>query len=225
MVESSCFTHPGNVRNNNEDSYYVSDERGLWAVCDGMGGHQEGNFASHLVTDIFERMQIGGSFDEKIEAITSQLYNIHLILQKKAQKTGRNAVIGTTVVVLLVEGQKGACMHAGDSRCYLLRDGGMSQVTEDHAKEIDTPRGRRKVLVNALSAPGQFYLETRKFAVNPGDTYLLCSDGLYDKVNSVVMQKAMASPDLDEGLDTMASTVLSKRADDNLTAVTVRIKE
>jgi serine/threonine protein phosphatase PrpC len=152
LVESSCFTHPGNVRNNNEDSYYVSDDRGLWAVCDGMGGHQEGNFASHLVTDIFERMQIGGSFDEKIEAITSQLYNIHLILQKKAQKTGRNAVIGTTVVVLLVEGQKGACMHAGDSRCYLLRDGGMSQVTEDHAKEIDTPRGRRKVLVNALSA-------------------------------------------------------------------------
>jgi serine/threonine protein phosphatase Stp1 len=225
LVASSCYTHPGNVRQNNEDSYYASDDRGLWVVCDGMGGHQEGNFASHLVTDIFERMQLTGSFDDKIEAINSQLYNIHLILQKKAQKTGRNAVIGTTVVVLLIEGRKGACMHAGDSRCYLLREERISLVTEDHAREIETPKGPRKVLVNALSAPGQFYLETKKFTTNPGDAYLLCSDGLYDKVNAPVMHKAMAALDLDAGLDAMASMVLSKRADDNLTAVVVRIKE
>ncbi len=81
---SHSFTHPGHIRMNNEDAYFTNDASGLWIVCDGMGGHQEGNFASHLVTDIFEQVNLSGSFDQKIEAITSQFYNIHRILQKKS---------------------------------------------------------------------------------------------------------------------------------------------
>ena len=65
---SHSFTHPGNIRMNNEDSYFSNDNSGLWIVCDGMGGHQEGNFASHLVTDIFEQVELQGSFEQKIDA-------------------------------------------------------------------------------------------------------------------------------------------------------------
>lgn len=213
------------MRQNNEDSYYCGDKRGLWIVCDGMGGHQEGNFASHLVTDIFEKMQMQGSFEQKLEAITSQLYNIHLILQKKAQKIGRNAVIGTTVVVLFVEGSKGVSIHAGDSRCYLLREGSLSLVTMDHAKEVRTPNGRRKVLTNALSAPGEISLEIKRFRVEPGDRFLLCSDGVYDKVTNAVIKTALLQPRPEAGLELLTSSVLARRADDNLTALIVASEE
>lgn len=223
MGTSHSFTHPGHIRKNNEDAYYASDARGLWIVCDGMGGHQEGNFASHLVTDIFERMQMSGSFDEKIEAITSQIYNIHLILQKKAQKIGRNAVIGTTLVLLHIDGGKAVSIHAGDSRCYMLRNSDLSIVTADHAKEVQTPNGIRKVLTNALSAPGELSLEIKKFAVQKGDVFLLCSDGLYDNLSTALITRALKTNSLQSGVDLLTSSVLAKRADDNLTAVMIGI--
>lgn len=220
---SYSMTHPGHIRTNNEDSYYVSDKRGLWIVCDGMGGHQEGNFASHLVTDIFEKMQMSGSFDEKVDAIISQIYNIHLILKKKAQTTGIDAVVGTTIVLLYIEGEKGVSIHAGDSRCYLLREDHLSLVTLDHAKEIQTQNGLRKVLTNALSAPGELSLEVKKFRVQKRDIFLLCSDGLYDNVTTELIQESLNCLSLQMGLDLLTSYVLSNEADDNLTAVIVEL--
>ncbi len=223
MKKSYYATHPGHVRQNNEDSFYVSDDRALWIVCDGMGGHQEGNFASHLVTDIFEQMQMSGSFDNKIEAIKSQIYNIHMILKKKVQKIGHNAVIGTTLVLLHIEGNKGVSIHAGDSRCYLLREGKLSLVTLDHAREIETANGMRKVLTNALSAPADLSLEVKKFKVEEGDVFLLCTDGLYDNVTPEFIKDALSCNLLQIGLDMLISSVLSKEANDNLTAVIVEV--
>ncbi|MDD2838644.1 MAG: PP2C family serine/threonine-protein phosphatase [Sulfuricurvum sp.] len=223
MGTSYSSTHPGHVRQNNEDSFYANDKRGLWIVCDGMGGHQEGNFASHLVTDIFEKMQMFGTFEERIEAIISQIYNIHLILKKKAQMAGTDAVIGTTIVLLYIEGEKGISIHAGDSRCYLLRDERLSLVTVDHAKEIKTHAGMRKVLTNALSAPGELSLEVKKFRVYKRDVYLLCTDGLYDNLTTPFIQKMLGSLSLATAIDSLMLSVLSKKADDNLTAVIVEI--
>jgi len=223
LSKSYSVTHPGHVRKNNEDSYYINDKQNLWIVCDGMGGHQEGNFASHLVTDIFEKMKMSGSFEEKIEAIISQIYNIHLILKKKVQTLGANAVVGTTIVLLFIEGEKGVTIHAGDSRCYLLRDDHLSFVTLDHAKEIQTKNGMRKVLTNALSAPGELSVEVKKFRVQKRDIFLLCSDGLYDNVNAEFIQESLSCLSLDVGLDILTSYVLSKEADDNLTAIIVEI--
>lgn len=221
MAKSYSMTHPGHIRQNNEDSYYVNDKRGLWIVCDGMGGHQEGNFASHLVTDIFERMQMHGSFDNKIEAIISQIENIHLILKNKVQKVGGNSIIGTTIVLLYIEGEKGVSIHAGDSRCYLLRNDCLSFVTLDHARIIETPNGNRKVLTNALSAPGELSLDVKKFRVHKRDIFMLCSDGVYDNVTSEFIHETMQSLSLQVGLDVLASYILSKEANDNLTAVII----
>ncbi|MDD5053556.1 MAG: serine/threonine-protein phosphatase [Sulfuricurvum sp.] len=223
LGKSYFITHPGHVRKNNEDSYYVSDKRGLWIVCDGMGGHQEGNYASHLVTDIFEKMHMSGTFDEKIEAIISQIYNIHLILKKKAQMIGADAIVGTTIVLLFIDGEKGVSIHAGDSRCYLLRDERLSLVTLDHARELKTIDGNRKVLTNALSAPNEISLEVKKFRVQKRDIFLLCSDGLYDNVTSTCIQESLSCLSLQLGLDILIASVLSKEADDNLTAIIIEI--
>lgn len=225
MCNSYSYTHPGHIRMNNEDSYYSNDESGLWIVCDGMGGHQEGNFASHLVTDIFEQVNLTGTFDNKIELITSQFYNIQKILEKKAHKLGGNAIIGTTLVLLLIENEQGATIHSGDSRCYVNRDNKLSMVTQDHAKSIHSEDGEeRKALTRALSAPGTLSLEVKKFSVKKDDVYLLCSDGFYDNLSTATIKEGLEVETLKDGMQLMSSNVLSGKADDNLTAVSIRVR-
>jgi serine/threonine protein phosphatase PrpC len=209
---------------NNEDSYFTSDREGLWIVCDGMGGHQEGNFASHLVTDIFERIELHGSFEQKIDAITSQFYNIHRILQKKVHKLGNNAMIGTTLVLLFIEDKKAVSIHSGDSRCYIFRDTKLSLVTNDHARSIHNEQGERKALTKALCAPGEFSLEIKNFEAKTNDRYLLCSDGFYDNLSSSSIKEGMQKKDLREGMHFMTSKVLAGKSDDNLTATLVEVE-
>lgn len=225
MSTSYCVTHPGYTRQNNEDSYYANDTQQLWIVCDGMGGHQEGNYASRLVTDIFERMPLSLDFEENIEAIHAQVFNIHLLLQKKAHQLGPDAIIGTTVVILLIDAHRGVCFHAGDSRCYLLRDDKLSFVTTDHASVINTPSGERRALTNALSAPSSYFLETKKFKVEDADIFLLCSDGLYETRSNDEIMEALSHPCLNEGIDHLVSSVLDSGAHDNLTAIVVKVSQ
>jgi len=220
---SHSFTHPGHIRMNNEDAYFTNDASGLWIVCDGMGGHQEGNFASHLVTDIFEQVQLSGSFDQKIETITSQFYNIHRILQKKVHKLGNNAMIGTTLVLLLIEGENAASIHSGDSRCYVVRNNTLSMVTQDHARNIKSEDGERKALTKALCAPGELSLEVKKFQAQSKDIFLLCSDGFYDNLSHSLIKEGMQIEILQKGMEFMSTKVLSGVADDNLTATLVGV--
>ena len=221
---SHSFTHPGHIRMNNEDAYFTDDESGLWIVCDGMGGHQEGNFASHLVTDIFERVELSGTFDQKVEAITSQFYNIHRILQKKVHKLGNNAVIGTTLVLLFAEGTRAVSIHSGDSRCYIYRNDELSMVTQDHARSIPSEHGERKALTRALCAPGELSLEVKQFGIQKDDVFLLCSDGFYDNLSHDFIKEGMQIKHLAEGMSLMSSKVLSGKADDNLTATLVGVR-
>ena len=95
--------------------------------------------------------------------ITTQFYNIHRILQKKVHKLGDSAVIGTTLVLLLIDGEQAVSIHSGDSRCYIYRNGTLSMVTQDHAKNIQSEHGERKALTRALCAPGELSLEVKKF--------------------------------------------------------------
>lgn len=219
--QSLAFTHPGHIRKVNEDSFYASDERGLWIVCDGMGGHEEGNFASHLVTDIFEEMQMSGDFENKIFIMNKQIEKIHNILLNKVEKLGKNITIGTTLILLFIEDNKGVCIHSGDSRCYNLRDNILSTVTKDHSVEINDLYGYRKVLTSALSAPGNLFVETSRFIAKEDDQFLLCSDGLYDNISSKIIKMSLEDKEIKEGMERLRLNVLSTKADDNITAILV----
>lgn len=219
--KSFSFTHPGHVRKVNEDAFYSSDEKGLWIVCDGMGGHEEGNFASHLITDIFEEFEMLGSFEEKISLMCKQLEVIHNILKNKVEKMGNNITIGTTLILLHIYENKGVCIHSGDSRCYNLRNDILSTVTKDHAIEIDDLYGKRKVLTSAISAPGNLFIETTRFIIKKDDKFLLCSDGLYDNISNTTIKNSMENNNFEESMNNLTLDVLSTEADDNLTAILV----
>lgn len=219
ILKSFAFTHPGHIRKINEDSFYSSNEKGLWIVCDGMGGHEEGNFASHLITDIFEELELNGSFEEKIELMNKQLEVIHNILKNKVEDMGNNITIGTTLMLLHIEEEKGVCIHSGDTRCYNLRENILSTVTKDHSVEINDFYGHRKVLTSAISAPGELKLEITRFIVKKEDVFLLCSDGLYDSISNKSIKNAMEESSLEEGVNKLRVQALSSPADDNITLI------
>ena len=221
MFKSFYFTHPGFVRTVNEDSFYCNDEIGLWLVCDGMGGHEEGNFASHLITDIFEEIKLEGNLEERINLMSEQLKIIHSLLEKKVEKIGGDTRIGTTLMLLHIFEEKGVCIHSGDTRCYNLRNDILSTVTKDHAIEYDDYYGYRKVLTSAISAPGNFKIEITRFFIQANDIFLLCSDGLYDNISNRTIKNSMIENSLEKGIQRLQQEVLTSSADDNITAVLI----
>ncbi|MGB5918941.1 PP2C family protein-serine/threonine phosphatase [Arcobacter sp.] len=222
--KSYSFTHPGHLRTLNEDSFYINDEKNLWIVCDGMGGHEEGNFASRLITDIFENFPLEGSFDNKIEMINKQIKIIHNLLLNKVEKMGGNITIGSTLMLLHIEDEKGVCIHTGDTRCYSLQNNTLRTITKDHAIEINDFYGSRRYLTSAISAPGKLFVETTIFTVYDDDIFLICTDGLYDYVSNKIIKEAMSQDNKEESLFKLKLSVLATSAEDNITAVIIENK-
>ncbi|RXJ82693.1 PP2C family serine/threonine-protein phosphatase [Arcobacter sp. F2176] len=219
--KSYCFTHPGHLRTLNEDSFYINDEKKLWVVCDGMGGHEEGNFASHLITDIFEYFPLEGSFENKIEMINKQIKIIHNLLENKVEKMGGNITIGSTLMLLHIEDDKGVCIHMGDTRCYCLQNGTLRTITKDHAIQINDFYGSRRYLTSALSAPGNLIIETTRFTVYKEDVFLICTDGLYDYISNKIIKEAMSQENKEEALFKLKQSVLITSAEDNITVTII----
>ncbi len=144
--------------------------------------------------------------------------------KKKVHKLGNDAVIGTTLVLLLIEGKNAVSIHSGDSRCYVVREDKLSMVTQDHAKSIPSEHGERKALTRALCAPGELSLEVKKFQTQSRDVFLLCSDGFYDNLSHSLIKEGMQVDILEEGMHLMSTKVLAGVADDNLTATLVGVR-
>ena len=124
-------THVGCRRKINEDA--MLSRPGLWAVADGMGGHEAGEVASALVVDMLEHALVVRDFAPRLAAIGALLQKANYQLQGMAQGIGKRRTIGSTVVAMAAEGASFACLWAGDSRAYLARDGGLKQLTHDHS--------------------------------------------------------------------------------------------
>jgi serine/threonine protein phosphatase PrpC len=187
-----------------------------------MGGHQDGAYASHLITDLFERARICGDLEQKIKLSLDVLLKAHSALARKSARLGDGVIIGATIAALLIDGHKGASIYAGDSRCYVLRENRLLIATEDHAKTVESSDGERKYLTKALSAPSKFDVDIKRFSVENGDTFLLCTDGFYNALSAAEIRNAMRSDDMGEALESLSAAALSGKADDNLTALMTR---
>ena len=126
-------TNVGLKRKINEDSLFAAPERGLWAVADGMGGHEAGEVASAMVVDALRALPDGGDLDGLAGEAVEAVRQVNGRLIELARTNGGGKTIGTTVVGLAIADGSYRCFWMGDSRAYLLRDGEISRISHDHS--------------------------------------------------------------------------------------------
>lgn len=237
--EAAGATDVGRLRGGNEDDYRLDTASGVFLVADGMGGHAAGEVASGLVTRTVAETLIAAveAGEPASDALPRAVALAHRQILDCCDDDPRTRGMGTTLTCAVLESD-GSCSvaHIGDSRLYLLRDGGLAQVTHDHTwvqQEVDAGRlagskARRHALSHILTRvltddlePNADFLKTR---VAPGDTLLLCTDGLYNMLPDDVIAGLLGD---DPGV---AVRALIERANaaggaDNITVVIVRVLE
>jgi serine/threonine protein phosphatase Stp1 len=229
-------THVGLRRKVNEDSLAVRTERGLWAVADGMGGHEAGDVASAKVAEALLGLPIVYGLDPLVESAIGALRKVNGELIDLAGTTDVERSIGSTVVGLAIAGQEFRCFWAGDSRAYRLRDGQIMQLTRDHslvqslvdAGMLDPADAENhpnaNVITRAVGVGPELNVETMSGEVKTGDLFVLASDGLTRLVTDGEMASELGSGTMDEAADRLIEMVLARGAPDNATIVMVKVK-
>ena len=234
--KSAAVSHVGKIRANNQDSGYAGAH--LFVVADGMGGHAGGDVASALtIKRIIEIDRPYSSANEAEYSLHSALTAANAVLAETVFDHPELTGMGTTVSgIVLVEGQV-AIAHIGDSRIYLLRDGVLQQVTNDHTfvqRLVDSGRiteeeaavhPRRSVLMRVLGdVDATPEIDTSIVPTQPGDRWLLCSDGLSSYVSEEKIAAALTSvPIAKDAADRLVKESLDQGAPDNVTVVIVDI--
>lgn len=231
--EVGAATHVGKVRQQNEDSYLVLTASGLWAVADGMGGHSAGDLASFTVVDELKRIPPPSSAAELLANCEARIVDANSRLRQIAASTP-DRTVGTTVAVLLVYEGLFACVWAGDSRIYRARRSGIEQLSVDHtevqelladgrltAEEART-WPRRNVVTRAIGAVDDFELEMTDGALDDGDIFVICSDGLTAHVDDLEILALVNNNPPQQACDLLVGLTLERGATDNVTTVIVR---
>jgi serine/threonine protein phosphatase PrpC/CRP-like cAMP-binding protein len=247
-IEATGKTDVGQKRDHNEDALLVDPNLGLYIVCDGMGGHAAGEVASaHAVKTVQRvltenlalieeaRKDKGDARDRLIIAVEGAVNTACSEIFSMATADNGKAGMGTTLVMMLVVGGKGLMAHVGDSRLYMVRAGQIHQLSEDHSYTSEmVKRGKMtreqartspyaNVITRAVGIQKNVQVDTLMFDMIPGDTFLLCSDGLhgyYDDPNDLA--DTLSQGDHDKVADALISTANTRGGKDNITALVMR---
>lgn len=232
LVETAALTDTGRKRRHNEDSHVYAPP--LFVVADGMGGAQAGEVASGLVVaafgDFHEADHLGGT-----ERLAAVIREANRRIYERATNDAEASGMGTTVTAALIEGDRIAVAHVGDSRAYRIRDGKLEQLTQDHSLVGDLVRSgrltpeeadvhpQRSVITRALGTDPDVDVDTAVHEAQPGDVLLLCSDGLSSMVpDDVIMRIVSESARLDEAARALVQAANKSGGDDNITTVLFR---
>jgi serine/threonine protein phosphatase PrpC len=232
-AETGSTTHTGMVRDHNEDNHLVLPDAGLWLVADGMGGHEAGEVASKMIVEAAASIGQATSAPDMLGRLVDRIEVAHKNIREHSIKLG-GATIGSTVVALLCYDGHFAVIWAGDSRAYLLRDGLLHQISKDHteaqelvAQGIITAEQalhwpRRNVITRAVGVFDRPNADKITGTIQPGDVFLLCSDGLTEHVPPPDLAVLMADPDPQAACDKLVNLTLARGAKDNVTVIVVR---
>jgi protein phosphatase len=242
-------TDVGRKRSHNEDRYLILPEDDLFVVCDGMGGHASGEIASQLAVDeIGEFFKLSRDDAEVTwpykpdRRLTDPENRLSVGIRwanfrvfERAASSIQLKGMGTTCVSAHFHDGHCAIGHVGDSRCYRIRDGRIEQMTEDHSLLNDYKKlaqlteeeiknfPHKNIIVRALGMKETVLVDTRVEEVRPGDTYLLCCDGLSGEVEDPEMQETVLEhPDLDKACAALIDRANRHGGRDNITVILIR---
>jgi len=240
LLRSAASTHVGMRRQANEDRYAIVPELGLYLVADGMGGHKAGQVASHLAAEgairAIDALQGASvSLAERLRhAVACANREIFTAAQAKPELSG----MGTTFVGMLFGGERLALAHVGDSRAYLLRQGRLRGLTDDHSivgellrrheisEEDAAQHPHRHVLTRALGVRPRTEPDLAEMTPQEGDVFILCSDGLTGHVDDEEIAERVASEDdLEVAGQGLVDAANRAGGQDNITVLLVRYEK
>jgi len=249
-VVSAGLTDVGRKRNHNEDSYLIDDDIQLYVVADGMGGHAGGGTASRIAVETIDR-ELRKAREGKENPFTSQaplqdsplpevlraaVERACLSIFSAAQEDSRLAGMGTTVIALLVHGDHAFFAHVGDSRAYLLRADLIQQISEDHSlvnEQIKagmiTPEEAKhsrykNIITRSVGFEEEVQVDVMGLVTEPGDTFILCSDGLANMMEDKELLDITRRMKHEELPKTFVELANERGGDDNITVIVVQAR-
>ena len=245
-VEVAGKTDVGCVRRNNEDNFGYDSRYGIFVLCDGMGGQAAGEVASKMAVDTllnyFRHAAQRSNGSAKATASAQSLAEAIQLANRNIYEAGNGesgrAGMGSTIVAALVRGHSLAIGHVGDSRIYLIRQGAIQQLTQDHSLVMEqvrlgyiTPEQAEKselqnVILRALGAENEVEADVEDLVAMPGDTLLMTSDGLTRHVHDEeILAIVNGSRSLEDTSAQLIQAAKERGGDDNITCLLVRIVE
>ena len=244
---SVALTDVGMKREHNEDSFLVNEDLGLYVVCDGMGGHAGGETASRLAVQTVERellsarlrtdnpfateatlaeTPLAGALREAVEGSCAAVF-------RTSKMNPELHGMGTTCICLLFKGDHAMVGHVGDSRAYLVREGEVLQLSEDHSLVNEqvragllTPEEARvsrlkNIITRSVGFEEDVLVDVLGVETRPGDRFLLCSDGLSNLIANEEIGEMLAKNALEQVPPMLIQLANERGGDDNITAVAI----
>ncbi|WP_067730879.1 Stp1/IreP family PP2C-type Ser/Thr phosphatase [Oceanobacillus damuensis] len=241
-MEGYFLTDRGQVRSHNEDSgglFYNADKQLIAVIADGMGGHQAGDVASKLATDLVRdkwQDQSGLHSSEEAEKwLSAAISEINQSIYEYSLEKNEYKGMGTTVVIAVCTREFVTIAHVGDSRCYIFNENGLKQITEDHSLVNELVRSgqiseddaeqhpRKNVLLKAMGTEQTVSEDIRTVEWEIGNKLLLCSDGLSNKLNdkelSIYVQKSVPMEEIGKEMIDLAN---ERGGEDNISLILIQ---
>jgi protein phosphatase/serine/threonine-protein phosphatase Stp1 len=234
-IRFSATTHVGYKRKVNEDAILTLPDQRIWVVADGMGGHDAGDFASHIVVDSIAMIHPDLPPQELVRAVRQALGHAHELIIAEAQARG-GATIGTTVVAFLIANGHFAAFWAGDSRLYRLQPGAsIEMLTTDHSMvaglvlegQISWDEAefhpQANTVTRAVGVGETLELDKIRGELSSGDRFLICSDGLSKYASFDVLERVLSSEPIETVADRLQQLALDGGGADNISVIVIDV--
>jgi serine/threonine protein phosphatase PrpC len=232
-----CRTDKGLRRDSNQDSYLINNELGLYIVADGMGGHSGGEVASAMavkaVEDFIQKHK--NRYASPKDLLTKAYEESSKVIFDRASKNAKLSGMGTTMVLCYFDGSSVFIGNVGDSRAYMYRSPYLWQLTEDHSLVNEQLRAgiineeqvktfaSKNVITRSVGYEKEVVVDVLERVAQPGDHFLMCSDGLSGMVPDVMINEIMNRTDSERVPEASVNRALAHGGDDNVTVMLLKL--
>ncbi len=231
---SAVATDVGTVRSVNEDSVLDCQDKKLWVVADGMGGHDAGDVASRMIVDSLRDLSAPVGLNKYVNNIENRILDVNERLLEYSEIMLDGRTVGSTFVSMVIYDQIGVVLWMGDSRLYQYRGKELKQLSQDHSQVVELLQAGAiteeeainhpdsNVITRAVGTSEDAYVELDVFNVQLGDTFLLCSDGLYNAVDNEAIATTLDETDPDDVVNKLIEQALQNGASDNVSVIAIK---